>query len=261
MIAAVMLAAVLAASPSVAAPREFPGMTMSGPTGLITVPTGQVLRANWYAFGLHRGAVKAAVGVLDFTEFGVALPDLYDDPNRHVWLNGTRAFLKVGGDHLPHRWWVPGIAGGAENSILRLTREAGISTREGRKSVNQESLYVAGTWYWNIFSWPVEATVGAGSGRFLRRAFGGGSVIPMTIFGSTLKFTGEYAGNGANVGARFALSRYLRLDFAMLLNAIRDRDRQGRMTITIDRGTMGASQADKINWGAFKSKPKEAPKR
>jgi len=236
-------------------------MTISGPTGLITVPTGQVLRGNWYAYGLHRGAVKAAVGVLDFTEFGIALPDLYDDPNRHIWLNDTHAFFKVGGEHLPCHWWAPGIAGGAENSVLRLTREAGISTREGKRSENRESLYVAGTWYWNVFSWPVEATVGAGTGRFLRKAFGGASVIPTTLFGSTLKFTGEYAGNGANVGARFALSRYLRLDFAMLLNAVQNRSRDGRLTITIDRGIIGASQADRINWSAFRSKPKEPPKR
>jgi hypothetical protein len=255
-----------AGSPAFAGPpvhsavHAFPGLSMAGPTGMILVPTGQVVRSNWYAAGLHRGAFKAAVGILNVAEIGFALPDLYEDPSRHTWLNETHGFVKLGGEVLPDRWWLPGLAAGADNSALRLAKIAGLHNAESRKAANLESLYGTASWWWNVLSWPVEATAGAGTGRFDRRAFGAVSFIPVTFFGNTLKFTGEYAGQAASIGARFALSRSLRLDFAMLLHAVRDREATHLLTITVDRGILGASQSGPIAWDFFKAKPKEPAK-
>src|SRR6185503_7454585 len=116
-------------------------------------------------------------------------------------------------DALPGSWWAPGLAVGAENSLWNMAQPR--KRVEGAVAREAESYYAVGSWDWRFASWPVEATVGVGTGRFLGRAFGGIGVIPMTFFGSTLKFFGEFSGRAADFGARFALSKYLRLDFAM----------------------------------------------
>jgi hypothetical protein len=227
---------------------------------MVLVPTGQVVRADWYAAGLHRGSLKAAIGILDVSEIGFVLPDVYDEPNRRAWLDETHGFVKLGGEFHPSAWWFPGLAVGAEDSVGWMAVKAGGKNEDVKDSPNLESLYAVGTWWWTVLSWPVEASVGGGTGRYEKKAFGALSFIPSTFFGNTLKFTAEYAGAAASVGARFALSRTLRLDFAMLLHAIQTPG-TGRYAITIDRGIMGASTSSPIAWGFLKKAPKEPPKR
>jgi len=231
------------ARPFPAEAREFPGLSLRGPSGLVLVPTGQIFRSDCYAIGLHRGMLKAAYGLLGLMECGVATPDLYDQPNATAWRAQTTGFLKLGIDALPDRWWAPGLAAGAENSFWNMAvRKADAVTGETAREA--ETYYCTGSWDWRILTWPVEATVGGGTGRFLGRAFGALDVIPTSIFGSTLKFFAEYAGRAADFGTRFALSRNLRLDFAMEMNV----DRRvsgatgGRWSITMDRGIIGASR-------------------
>jgi len=228
---------------------------------MIIVPTGQVVQGGWYAAGLHRGSVKMAFGILSLVETGFVLPDVYDNPNRHAWLNDSHGFVKLGGSVLPSAWWAPGVGVGAENSAARLADIVGIKSHTIEGAENLESVYAVGTWWWKILGWPMEASVGAGTGRFERKAFGAFSVIPASLLGNTVKFSGEYAGQQACVGARVALSRTLRLDFAMLLHAIQSTDNRAQWSITIDRGTMGASQSGPISWNWLRSKPKEPPRR
>jgi hypothetical protein len=229
--------------------REFPGLSQRGPTGLVLVPTGQFIRSNYYAVGLHRGVLKAAYGVLDILEFGVATPDLYDQPNSIAWKTETTGFVKVGYDGWGDSWWLPGLAAGAENSLwnMAVKRRDAITGPAAREA---ESYYGLGSWDWRIASWPVEATVGGGTGRFAGRVFGAVGVIPTTFFGSTMKFFGEYAGRAADVGARIALSRTLRLDFAMEMNADRESLPGGgkQWTITMNRGLIGASRVSPVSW-------------
>ena len=218
---------------------EFPGLTNRGPSGGVLVPTGQVVSANNYTIGLHRGVVKAGYGLFDLAEFGFALPDVYDAPNRKEWADGTTGFMKVGGRLYPDFSWFPGLAVGAENSLNR----------------SAETYYMTASWHGNLLWWPVEGTIGAGTGRFENHAFAGAAIIPAGFFGRTLKFFGEYAGKQADVGARIALSKNLRLDFAMLMDAYRsEQDGKKKWTIHLDHGIVGASRADRVDWNSiFKS--------
>lgn len=233
----------MAAAPDPVSAREFPGLSLRGPSGLILVPTGQVIKADNYAVGLHRGMLKAGYGVFGVMECGVATPDLYDQPDAAAWRGQTTGFVKVGMDAIADHWWAPGLAAGAENSFWNMTvRKQEAVT--GQAAHEAETYYCTGSWGWRVLKWPVEATIGAGTGRFLGRAFGALDVIPTTIFGSTLKFFAEYAGRAADIGARFALSRNLRLDFSMEMHA--DHRESGpsgeRWSITMDRGMIGASR-------------------
>jgi len=91
-----LAAATVASSGSgVAEIREFPGLTRHGPSGLVLVPTGHVIRPNWYAVGLHRGVLKANYGILGYAEVGVTLPDLFDKENfsLSLWDNKTVLFV------------------------------------------------------------------------------------------------------------------------------------------------------------------------
>ena len=56
--------------------RGFAGHTDAGPTGLILVPSGRVLRSGWWAAGLHRGVVKTSVGIWCVAEGGSTGPVL-----------------------------------------------------------------------------------------------------------------------------------------------------------------------------------------
>ncbi len=233
LLAAALAAATVASSGSgVAEIREFPGLTRHGPSGLVLVPTGHVIRPNWYAVGLHRGVLKANYGILGYAEVGVTLPDLFDKENfsLSLWDNKTVLFVKVGHKISPENWWVPSLAAGAENSLRR----------------SAETLYFTGTWGRKVGAWPVEATVGAGTGLFSKRLFVGIGFIPQTLFGNSLKFIGEYAGQKADIGARFALSKNLRLDFVILVDAY-DEDRQ-RWNLKLERGLLGASKVSHANW-------------
>ncbi len=243
-VAHLLLPGLWLALPAAGAAREFPGLSQRGPTGLVLVPSAWVIKGSSYAVGLHRGTVKAGYGILGHAEAGFATPDLYDQPNGSAWKGQSTAFLKVGAEPFPDAWWAPGLAAGAENSVWNMAvprpkREYG---PEGREA---ETYYGAGTWDWLLSGWPVEATLGAGTGRFVGRAFGGIGVIPRTFFGSTLKFFGEYAGRAADFGARVALSRSLRLDFAMEMHADKVPDGKGeqRWLFTLARGMIGASQS------------------
>lgn len=212
------------------------------------VPTGQVVKRNFYALGLHRGMVKAAYGLFGYVEGGFATPDLYDQPNSIDWKTQGTGFIKAGYELLPESWWAPGLAVGAENSLWNMAQPR--KAIVGPAALEAETYYAVGSWDWLIASWPVEASVGIGTGRFLGRAFGAVGVIPTTFFGSTLKFFGEFAGRAADFGARFALSRNLRLDFAMEMHADQARDSSGvkRWSITLDRGMLGASRISPANW-------------
>ena len=214
---------------------------MGGPSGLVLVPTGQVVRPGWYAIGLNRGSLKAAYG-LPLTEAGVALPDLFDSLNAKKWGSGTRGFIKVGGDLFPAAWWwSPGLAAGAENSLRG----------------DSKTFYLAATWDGRIRSWPMEATVGAGTGRFENRAFAAIGIIPASVFGRTMKFIAEYAGRQADFGTRIALSKNLRLDFVMLINAhTYMQDGRKMWTIRLDRGVLGASRTGAVDWSSLKTKKK-----
>ena len=261
---AVRILLLLAVAPACAgavssARHAFPGRSTYGPTGMVLGPPGQVVQADWYAAGLHRGALKSVIGILSIAEIGFALPDVYEEPNRRAWLDQSHGFVKMGGEFMPSARWFPGLAVGVENSAGWLATKAGIKNKDLEISPNMQSLYAVGTWWWSILSWPVEASAGAGTGRFEKKAFGALSFIPVTFFGNTLKFTGEYAGREGSIGARFALSRTLRLDFAMILHAIQNPGTR-RYTITIDRGIMGASTSGPIWWGFLKGKPKESRK-
>ena len=69
----------------------------------------------------------------------------------------------------------------------------------------------------------------------------------MSFFGYSLKFVAEYAGRQADVGVRIALSRNLRLDFVMLMNAgPAGEDGDGRWLVKFDRGLLGASTTGEV---------------
>jgi hypothetical protein len=226
----VMLALFLAA-PGVS--MEFCGLTNRGPSGGILVPYGQVVNENNYIIGMHRGVFKAGYGLLGLCEMGMALPDVYEDPNRMEWAHGTTGFFKLGGRMFPGLDWFPGLAVGAENSLNR----------------SAETYYAAASWRGTLIWWPVEASVGAGTGRFDNHAFVTAGLIPAGFFGHTLKFFCEYAGKQADVGARMAISKNLRLDFTLLMNATRvDRDGGKGWSIRMDRAAVGASMAGLVNW-------------
>jgi hypothetical protein len=235
---AVLLSGYLAILPSSASSREFSGLSAGGPTGLVIAPTGTVLRGNWYAAGLHRGIVKAAYGLFDAAEVGLVLPDLFDQPNAFAWKNQSRLFSKLGFNASDYSPWLPAFAFGAENSY----------------NWDNESLYFVGTWYVPVSSWTFEVNGGYGTGRFCREPFGGLGVIPGNLLGNAMKFVAEYAGHKADIGARFALSRSLRLDFVLLLNAIPpgNNSAEKEWLIRIDKGFLGASRADR----AFKEPEK-----
>ena len=232
-VSAIMLA-LLPPAPGIS--MEFCGLTNRGPSGGILVPFGQVVNENNYIIGVHRGVFKAGYGLLGLCEMGMALPDIYDDPNRKEWADGTTGFFKLGGSIFPSLDWFPGLAVGAENSLNR----------------SAETYYATASWRGTLLWWPAEATVGAGTGRFGNHAFVAAGFIPAGFFGRTLKFFCEYAGKQADVGARMALSRNLRLDFAMQMDATRvDRDGGKGWSIRMDRAIVGASRADVVNWNSL----------
>lgn len=101
----------------------------------------------------------------------------------------------------------------------------------------------------------METIVGIGTGRFFNQTFMGVGVIPLTLFGSTLKFIAEYAGKQADVGARFALSKNLRLDFVVLMNSFDDAGSGAqRWSLKVERGLLGASKASPVNWRSIARK-------
>lgn len=272
---ALLLLVATGAVPCSAAPRqpvpvrEFAGLSQPGPTGLILVPTGSALRSGAFAIGLHRGVAKAAAGWLGF-EAGVRTPDLYEDPNSDDWNDATVLFSKLAVTELlrriagggPESRWLPDIGVGAEDSV-RHAFTAPLDLGRARTAADQsdpQTFYAVVSWSVVLGGWPVEAVAGAGTGRFEGRAFGGLSVIPTTFFGNTLKVVGEYAGRGADIGARVALARNLRLDFAMLLHASPEPGARGRhWNVTLDRGLVGASQAGRIRLDWLWAKPAPGP--
>lgn len=251
--------------------REFAGLTLAGPSGLILVPTGTAVRSGSLALGLHRGIFKTAAGFLGF-EAGIRTPDLYDDPNSDDWNDATVIFSKLtvsgvvrtllGRD--TERWWLPDVGAGAEDSI-RHALTAPLNLGRARTAPGQadpQTFYGVVSWSVLLGSWPVEAAAGVGTGRFEGRMFGGLSVIPISFFGNTLKLMAEYAGRQADLGARVALARNLRLDFGMLLRAWPEPGARGRhWTATLDRGLVGASQVGRIRLDWMWRKPKEPPVR
>jgi len=228
---AILLSCYLAIWPSSVHPREFSGMSAGGPTGLVLAPTGTILRGNWYAAGLHRGIVKASYGLFDLAEVGFVLPDLFDQPNATAWKNQSRVFSKLGFDASYWSAWLPALAAGAENSY----------------NWKNESIYFLGTWYIPFGGWSFELNGGYGSGRFYHEPIGGLGVIPGSLLGNAMKFVAEYAGHQADIGARFALSRSLRLDFVMLIDAFPPVMEGGNKEwlIRMDKGFLGASRSDR----------------
>jgi len=211
--------------------REFSGLSAGGPTGLVLTPNGSLLRSNWYAAGLHRGMVKAAYGLFDIAETGFVLPDLFEQPNATIWKNQSRIFSKVGFNGSDLSNWLPAVAVGVENSY----------------NWQNESIYIAGTWFISVKKWTLELNGGYGTGRFCREPFGGLGVIPGNLLGNAVKFVAEYSGHQADIGARFALAKSLRLDFVMLINAVPPSANQTEKEwmFRIDKGFLGASRADK----------------
>jgi len=228
-----------------AAAVEFSGLTNRGPSGGILVPNSQVVNANNYSIGVHRGVLKAGYGLFNLAELGIALPDIYDGPNRKEWADGSTGFIKMGYSLYPGLTWFPGLAVGAENSLNR----------------SAETYYAAASWHGTFLWWPSDASVGAGTGRFVNRAFAGVGIIPAGFFGRTMKFFCEFAGSQADAGARMALSRNLRLDFAMLMNVNRvDHNGQKHWSMVMDRAIVGASKTDSFNLkNIFRSTKKKKP--
>jgi len=220
---------VLAAAP---VEREFSGLSAGGPTGSVLAPNATLLRSNWYAIGLHRGIVKAVYGFFDAAEAGFVLPDLFSQPNATAWQNQSRVFTKIGFDASDYSFKLPALAVGAENSY----------------NWENESIYGVATWFLAVKSWRLELNGGYGTGRFNREPFGGIGVIPVNLLGNTIKFVAEYAGHQADIGARIALARSLRLDFVFLINAVPPSAFDGKRDtwyIRIDKGFLGASRADR----------------
>lgn len=223
----------MGAAGSAGAAQGFAGLSRQGPSGLILIPTGSVIQADRYAAGLHRGVIKAGYGVLGVAEIGVTLPDVFDSPGSEEWENRMTGFFKVGGRPLPSAAWAPAVAAGAENS----------------PKTSAETYFVAGNWHWRLLEWGFEAAVGAGTGRFGNRMFGGVGVIPHPFLGNVMKLLVEYAGEEAIAGTRLALSRELRLDFAMRMDARRiDDGGTRRWSVRMDQGMLGASLAGEIEW-------------
>lgn len=228
MLAAVLIAAL---SGSYSYSREFSGLSAGGPTGLVLAPNGTVLHENWYAAGLHRGMVKAAYGFFDVAEAGFVLPDLFEQPNSYAWKNLSMVFSKFGFQASNYSAWLPSIGFGAENSY----------------NWKNETLYGVGTWFFPAWKWYFELNGGYGTGRFLHQPFGGIGIIPANLLGNTVKFLAEYSGHQADIGARFALAKNLRLDFVMLLKALPpgDNPAEPEWFLRFDKGFLGASRADK----------------
>jgi hypothetical protein len=201
-----------------------------------------MLRGNWYAAGIHQGSLKAAYGAFGIGEFGFILPDLVDKPGEREWRIETRGFAKVGLDFRPFSRLAPAVAFGGDNNT-----EMGL-----------ETLYGAVSWDFTLFGWPLEINGGAGTGRLRNEAFGGLGVIPVPFFGYSLKFIAEYAGRKADAGARIALSRNLRLDFVMLMDAApRPEGGRERWLIKFNRGLLGASTTGRVT--LFDPKPRAKP--
>jgi hypothetical protein len=210
---------------------EFPGLSRMGPTGLVLAPSGDILRRNWYAAGVHQGSLKAAYGLFGLAEIGFVLPDLVQKPGEEQWRTETRGFAKAGWDFRPFGRWAPAVAAGGENNT----------------EFGHETLYGTATWDLKVFGWPVDINGGLGTGRLRNEAFGGFGVIPVSFFGYSLKFVAEYAGRQADIGARIALSRNLRLDFVMLMTAgPRSEDGNEAWLVKFDRGLLGASTTGQV---------------
>ncbi len=224
-------------APQTTLAREFPGMTYAGPSGLILAPNGQVLKHNNLGLGIHRGVAKVAYGLLGIVEAGGATPDLYDDPDLEDWKAGMIWFSKMSVSPAPRKWWIPSVALGAENSPDR----------------SRETYYVVASWYRRLAGWPLEFTGGVGTGRFSRDGMDSGNdllaavgVIPESLLGNTVKMLAELAGPEAAVGMRLALSRTLRLDFAVLMRIQEPTGDEEAWRLNVSRGLPGASMASEL---------------
>lgn len=242
--------------------RGFPGVTIAGPTGLMLVPSARVLKSGWWSAGLHRGVIKGGMGVMGIAEAGVAGPDIYERLRPEDWGHKSSLFLKMSTEalgvfgHLPGfappawRVIVPVLAGGIENSPKR----------------DAETAYGAATWDWSASWIHADLHAGWGTGRFMRQAFLGLGVVPTFLLGSTLKLTGEYAGQRGISGIRFAISRNLRMDFGMEFDVVpRSAPRNG-WSITTSRATLGVCQSGRITVleylrSVFAPRKKEAPRK
>lgn len=211
--------------------REFSGLSAGGESGLVLTPNALLVRHNWYAAGLHRGIVKAVYGLFDVAEAGFVLPDLFNKPNAGAWKNQSRVFSKIAYNASDFSAWLPAVAFGAENSY----------------NWENETLFFVGTWFVPVYGWTFELNGGYGTGRFNREPLGGIGVIPGPLLGNAIKFVAEYAGHQADIGARFALARNLRLDFVMLLDALPPgcNSVEREWMIRFDKGFLGASRTDR----------------
>ena len=212
--------------------QGFAGISMGGPTGMILCPSPSLVSGSWYGVGLHRGSMKASFGLFDLGEAGVKLPDLFDRPDNDAWGTLSTGHAKIALQGPGGAWsWLPSAGIGAENSPDR----------------SQETYYATWSWRADVSQWPMELLLGYGTGRFLNNPFCGVSLMPYTYLGHSLKLIAEYAGEKAETGVRFALSRTLRLDFAVLLDAqTTESDGSHRYTLRIDRAILGASQTGQV---------------
>jgi len=204
---------------------------MGGPTGLILCPSPGLLASNSYG-AVHRGSMKFSLGLADFAETGVKLPDLFDRPGRDDWKTLTRGHAKVALPSPGGPWsWIPASGVGAENS----------------PDQTDETYYATGIWRATVSQWPLELLLGYGTGRFDRNPFYGITLMPYTYLGHSIKFMAEYGGHNADAGVRFALSKTLRLDFAMIMDTERiEADGARKYSFRINRAILGASQTGQI---------------
>ncbi len=213
--------------------REYPGMSDGGYTGMILVPGPRLVRSGWYGAGIHRGKLKGAIGILNVMEAGLVFPDLFDQPALEDWRTDTIGIAKIGMAPPDRFQFLPAVGGGIENNY----------------DMKRESMFVTAEWDISILGWMFEFCGGYGTGRFLKEPFGGIGIIPGKLLGSSLKFMAEYCARKGIGGARFALSRDLRLDFGLLMDASpQNEETKGDLEtwkIKMDRGLLGASKTDR----------------
>jgi hypothetical protein len=221
-------------------PAYLEGLAMGTGTGLLGIPSAEVIPHNTLVAGLHRFNAKAGYGVFDVLEISASADlegytDLLNIPQKM----SAQAKLRL----LRQDQHFISLAGGVESPYFD---SAGVYAplfhpqQRGRPS-----------WYGvatRTLSWlnGMAINAGYGSGAYQDQCFGG---LAAVVFPGFLAMA-EFDGVGTNVGARMMLSSQIKLDLgAYHLQSINPDQTLGQ--VLQHNIFFGITYTEAVQWGWF----------
>lgn len=176
--------------------------TILGPTGLLSVPTADVLTSRKFQIGTHFGrdvsTVAVNAGFANFLELGVSYLDRDDADNRTI-ANAKVQFIPTGFENLKIGVGVIDVAKAIERTgYIMLTTRAKVPPA-AEDTVSQLILHA-----------------GYGTGLFREKVIGGAE----GVLNARWRVLVEYDGDNVNGGLRYSHDEFLRLQAGVLRNQL-----------------------------------------